>query len=169
MGMFDRFYIEDNEEIQTKQLDCLLHGYSLGDPVQSYENFDGPTGNYYLYEDYENVGLVVINNIFLDWVRTDGDTRQATRELFNIYVAKPELVALKLSNIIQERLYPDKNKLNAQLHNIRSAVREYKMYKEDPTAEPRLSILFDDFRKFKEGETLESVISYYLKDGETNE
>ena len=169
MGMFDSFYIADHEEIQTKQLDCLLQGYSLGDPVQSYENFDGPTGNYYLYEDYENVGLVVINNIFIDWVRTDGDTRQATRELFNSYMAKPELVALKLANIIQERLYPERNKLNAQLHKIRSAVREYNMYVEDPTAEPRFSMLFDDFRKFKEGETLESVISNYLKDEESHE
>lgn len=169
MGMFDSFYIENREEIQTKQLDCLLHGYSLGDPVQSYENFDGPTGNYYLYEEYENVGLIIINNIFLDWVRTDGDTRQATRELFNSYMTKPELVALKLANIIQERLYPERNKLGSQLSNIRSAIREYQMYQEDPSAEPRFSVLFNDFRKFKEGQTLESVISNYLKDEKTDE
>jgi len=168
MGMFDSFYIEDNEEIQTKQLDCLLHGYSLGDPVQSYENFDGPTGNYYLFEEHENVGLIVINNIFIDWVRTD-DTRQATRELFNSYLEKPVLVALKLSDIIKERLYPAKKKVNKKLHNIRSAVREYEMFKENPDVEIRYSMLFGDFSKFKEGETLESVIANYLKDGESNE
>lgn len=168
MGMFDSFYIENNEEIQTKQLDCLLHGYSLGDPVQSYENFDGPTGNYYLYEAGENVGLIVINNIFIDWVRTD-DTRQAARELFNSYLAKPELVALKLSDIIKERLYPAKKKVNKQLHNIRSAVYEYGIFKENPDVELRYSMLFGDFSRFKEGETLEAVIANYLKDGESNE
>ena len=168
MGMFDSFYIEDNEEIQTKQLDCLLHGYSLGDPVQSYDNFDGPTGNYYLYEEDENVGLIVIDNIFIDWVRTD-DTRQAARELFNSYLAKPELVVLKLSDIIKERLYPAKQKVNKQLHNIRSAIRQYEMFKETPDIELRYSMLFDDFSKFKEGKTLEYVISTILKDGETNE
>jgi hypothetical protein len=168
MGMFDSFYIADNEEIQTKQLDCLLHGYSLGDPVQSYENFDGPTGNYYLYEEDENVGLIVINNIFIDWVRTD-DTRQATRELFNSYLEKPDLVALKMAGIIKERLYPAKRKANKKLANIRGALRDYEMFKEDPSAEPRFSMLFNDFMKFKEGETLESVIANYLKDEETNE
>jgi hypothetical protein len=168
MGMFDSFYIEDNEEIQTKQLDCLLHGYSLGDPVQSYENFDGPTGNYYLFEEHENVGLIVINNIFIDWVRTD-DTRQATRKLFNSYLEKPDLVALKMADIIKERLYPAKQKVNKKLHNIRSAVREYEMFKENPDVEIRYSMLFGDFSKFKEGKTLESVISEILKDEESYE
>ena len=147
----------------------MLQSYQLGDPVQSYENFDGPTGNYYLYEQYENVGLIVINNIFLDWVRTDGDTRQATRELYNSYLAKPELVSLTLANIIRERLYPAKVTANKQLHNIRSAIRQYEMFKETPDIELRYSMLFDDFSKFKEGKTLEYVISTILKDGGTNE
>jgi hypothetical protein len=69
--MFDSFYTKEGKEIQTKKLHCGcgLSNYYIGDTVPDYElNFDGVTGNYYLIEEYDNASVIVINNIFIDYL-----------------------------------------------------------------------------------------------------
>lgn len=167
MGMFDSFYLESGEEVQTKQLECCSDAYGLGASVQSYVNFDGPTSNYYLYEEYENVGLIIINNIFLDWVRSD-DTKQHTRELFNTYLANPELVAGKLTDIIQTKLLPAQQEANAKLASIHSALRDYDRFKNPPLTESKYSFLMngDSYRRFTDGASLAEVITDILTDNQ---
>ena len=114
MGMFDSFYTNEGKEIQTKKLNNELAHYHLGDTAPNYElNFDGATGNYYLIEDYFDASVIVINNIFIDYLIDEDHEKLkiSTAELFKVYLSNHELLSLKLSNVIKE-------KLNSYVDNI---------------------------------------------------
>jgi hypothetical protein len=61
MGMFDSFYV-DGEEYQTKELDCCLMCYNLGDTVPNL----GGVSNYHMIIGHDKkIGIIVIDNIFI--------------------------------------------------------------------------------------------------------
>ena len=135
MGMFDSFYTNEGKEVQTKKLNNVLDNYYIGDTVPNYElNFDGATGNYYLIEEYENTSVIVINNIFIDYL-VDADhakLKTSTAELFKVYLSNHELLSLKLSNIIKEKLNPQRTVLSKKFNVVEGILHEYKTYQNDP-------------------------------------
>ena len=148
MGMFDSFYVKD-QEVQTKSLDCSLHSYHLGNVVPNYTgNFDGPTGTYYLVEDVylgrnmdkEWYGLVIINNIFVDAIRakTEEDARRLTEQTFNLLKSRPEYLASLLSTIIKSNIAPDLAIANHKLISIRSIMHDYRASKKPKDTTSRL-------------------------------
>jgi hypothetical protein len=164
MGMFDSFYTNEGKEVQTKKLNNVLDNYYIGDTVPNYElNFDGATGNYYLIEDYCDASVIVINNIFIDYL-IDEDHEQlkiSTAELFKVYLSNHELLSLKLSNVIKEKLNPQRTILSKKLNAIKGILREYKTYQNEPNCldEKFASFfLYKYVNRFKEGESIDALL-----------
>ena len=163
MGMFDSFYTNEGKEIQTKKLDCVLANYHLGDTVPNYElNFDGATGNYYLLEEYDNASVIIINNIFIDYLIDDDlhNLKANTNAVFRSYLANPTLLSLKLSHIIKEKLNPQRIVLSKKLNAVERILHEYQTYQTDPNClENKMAKLwYRHVERFKQGETLDSVL-----------
>lgn len=161
--MFDSFYTSEGKEIQTKKLHCDLNRYYVGDTVPDYElNFDGATGNYYLIEEYDNASVIVINNIFVDYlIEDDGDKLKAnTNHIFRSYLSNPTLLSLKLSHIIKEKLNPQRTVLAKKLNAVERILREYQTYQNNPNClEEKLAKLwYHHVERFKQGETLDSLL-----------
>lgn len=164
MGMFDSFYTDDGKEIQTKKLNCVLDSYYIGDTVPNYElNFDGATGNYYLIEAYANASVIVINNIFIDTVIDDDleSLKANTNALFKSYLANPALLSLKLSQLIKEKLNPQRTVLSKKLNAVDRILHEYKDFQNDPNClEGKLAKLcYRHVERFKQGESLDSLLT----------
>jgi len=169
MGMFDSFYTNEGKEIQTKKLDCVLANYHLGDTVPNYElNFNGATGNYYLLEEYKNTSVIIINNIFIDYVIDDdlNNLKSNTNAIFRSYLANPTLLSLKLSHIIKEKLNPQRIVLTKKLNAVEGILREYQTYQTDPNClENKMAKLwYRHVERFKQGETLDSVLIEAIKE-----
>jgi hypothetical protein len=167
MGMFDSFYTDEGKEIQTKRLNCVLDHYYIGDTVPSYElNFDGATGNYYLIEDYANASVIIINNIFIDYLIDENpeNLKTNTDAIFKSYLANPALLSLKLSHIIKEKLNPQRTVLAKKLNSIESILHEYNTFQNDPSClDGTFRALFYHYiERFKQGESLESLLSEAL-------
>jgi hypothetical protein len=163
MGMFDSFYTNEGKEIQTKKLHCGLSRYYVGDTVPDYElNFDGSTGNYYLIEEYDNASVIVINNIFLDYlVEEDSEKLKAnTNHIFRSYLSNPTLLSLKLSHIIKEKLNPQRTVLAKKLNAVERILREYQTYQNNPNClEEKLAKLwYRHIEEFKQGKSLDSLL-----------
>jgi hypothetical protein len=163
MGMFDSFYTNEGKEIQTKKLHCSLSRYYVGDTVPDYElNFDGTTGNYYLIEEYDNASVIVINNIFLDYlVEEDSEKLKAnTNHIFRSYLSNPTLLSLKLSNIIKEKLNSQRTVLTKKLNAVERILREYQTYQNNPNClEEKLAKLwYRHIEEFKQGKSLDSLL-----------
>jgi hypothetical protein len=163
MGMFDSFYTNEGKEIQTKKLDCVLAHYYLGDTVPNYElNFDGATGNYYLLEEYDNASVIIINNIYIDYIIDDDlhNLKANTSAVFRSYLANPTLLSLKLSHIIKEKLNPQRIVLSKKLNAVQGILREYQTYQTNPNClEKKLAMFcYRHVERFKQGETLDSVL-----------
>lgn len=164
MGMFDSFYTNEGKEIQTKKLNCVLDRYYIGDTVPSYElNFDGATGNYYLIEAYDNASVIIINNIFIDTlIDADHENLKAnTNAIFKSYLANPELLSLKLSHIIKEKLNPQRTVLSKKLKAVEGILHEYRTYQTDPNClEGKFAKLsYRHVEKLKQGESLDSLLT----------
>ena len=162
--MFDSFYTNEDKEIQTKKLNCVLDRYYLGDTVPNYElNFDGATGNYYLIETYNNASVIIINNIFTDYlIDVDHENLKAnTNAIFKSYLANPELLSLKLSHIIKEKLNPQRTVLSKKLNAVEGILLEYKAYQNDPNCleEKFAKLRYRHVEKFKQGESLDSLLT----------
>lgn len=167
MGMFDSFYTDEGKEIQTKRLNCVLDNYYIGDTVPNYElNFDGATGNYYLIEDYANASVIIINNIFIDYLIDDNheNLKTNTDAVFKSYLANPALLSLKLSHIIKEKLNPQRTVLSKKLNNIERVLDEYHTFQNDPdcTEKALATFLYRHIERFKQGESLESLLTEAL-------
>ena len=163
MGMYDSFYTNEGKEIQTKKLDCVLAHYHLGDTVPNHEmNFDGAAGNYYLLEEYDNASLIIINNIFIDYLVDDNinNLKTNTNAIFRSYLVNPTLLSLKLSHIIKEKLNPQRIVLSKKLKAVKGILREYNDYQNDPNClDKKLAKLwYHHIERFKQGETLDSVL-----------
>lgn len=162
--MFDSFYTNEGKEIQTKKLNCVLNSYYIGDTVPNYElNFNGATGNYYLIEAYANASVIIINNIFIDTLIDDNleNLKANTNALFKSYLANPALLSLKLSQIIKEKLNPQRTVLAKKLNAIEHILREYKTYQNDPLClDGKLAKLcYRYVEKFQQGESLDSLLT----------
>lgn len=164
MGMFDSFYTNEGKEIQTKKLDCVLARYYLGDTVPNYElNFDGATGNYYLIEEYDSASVIIINNIFIDYI-IDADLNNLkanTNLVFRSYLANPTLLSLKLSQLIKEKLNPQRTVLAKKLNAVEGILREYKTYQTDPNCLEKkfAKLCYRHVERFKQGESLDSLLT----------
>jgi hypothetical protein len=174
MGMFDSFHTNEGKEIQTKKLDCSLANYYIGDTVPNYElNFDGATGNYYLLEEYQNASVIVINNIFIDYVLDDNlnDLKTNTNAIFRSYLANPTLLSLKLAQIIKEKLNPQRIVLSKRLNAVKGILREYQAYQENPRClEEKLAKLwYRHIERFQQGESLYSLLTEAINDEYTAE
>lgn len=161
--MFDSFYTNEGKEIQTKKLDCGLSRYYVGDTVPNYElNFDGATGNYYLIEEYDNASVIVINNIFIDYlIEEDNEKLKAnTNHIFRSYLSNPTLLSLKLSHIIKEKLNPQRTVLAKKLNAIERILREYQAYQNNPNCleEKLAKFLYQHIEEFKQGNSLDSLL-----------
>jgi hypothetical protein len=168
MGMFDSFYTNEGKEIQTKKLDSTLSRYCIGDTVPDYElNYDGATGNYYLIEEYQDTSLIIINNIFIDYlVDADHNALKAnTNHLFKTYLSNHELLSLKLSNIIKEKLNLQRNVLSKKMRAVEHILHGYTMYQENPdcTENKFLTLAYSNVTRFKQGESLEKLLNEALK------
>jgi hypothetical protein len=164
MGMFDSFYTNEGKEIQTKKLNCVLDNYYIGDTVPNYElNFDGATGNYYLIEEYKKTGLIIINNIFVDYLMEDDleKLKTNTDAVFKTYLSNSSLLALRLSQIIKEKLNPQRTVLAKKLNAVERILHEYKTYQNDPNClEGKFAkICYRHVEKFKQGESLDSLLT----------
>lgn len=167
MGMFDSFYTNEGKEIQTKKLNCVLDRYYIGDTVPNYElNFDGATGNYYLIEAYDNASVIIINNIFIDTlIDVDLENLKAnTSAIFKSYLANPALLSLKLSQIIKDKLNPQRIVLSKKLNAVKGILHEYKTYQNDPLClEGKFAKLsYRYVEQFKQGESLDSLLTEAL-------
>lgn len=174
MGMFDSFCTNDGKEIQTQKLNCVLDNYYLGDTVPNYEgNFDGATGNYYLIEEYKNASVIIINNIFVDYL-IDADLnnlRSNTNAVFKSYLANPTLLSLKLSSIIKEKLNPQRIVLSKKLNAAERILHEYQTYQDDPNCLEKkfATIGYRYIERFKQGESLESLLNEAINSEYTTE
>ena len=163
MGMFDSFYTNEGKEIQTKKLDCGLRRYYVGDTVPNYElNFNGATGNYYLIEEYDNASVIVINNIFLDYlIEEDAEKLKAnTNHIFRSYLSNPTLLSLKLSHIIKEKLNLQRTVLTKKLNAVERILREYQTYQQNPNCldEKMATLWYRHIEEFKQGKSLDSLL-----------
>lgn len=174
MGVFDSFYTNHGKEIQTKKLNCVLDNYYPGDTVPNYEgNFDGATGNYYLIEEYDNASVIIISNIFVDYlIDTDHQNLKAnTNAVFKSYLANPTLLSLKLSSIIKEKLNPQRIVLSKKLKAVERILHEYQAYQNDPDClEGKLAkIGYRYVERFKQGESLELLLNEAINSEYTTE
>ena len=170
MGMFDSFYIEKdgkNHEVQSKQLECNLDCYSIGDTVPSLHH----QKSFVVIED-EWVkdsndlyyGFIIYNNIFIDYIDFGEDKSkiEEANQLLQTYINNPKLANLKLVDILH-----DKNNLldvqYSKLNAVERIVREYIRFKSGQYNDSRFSILFHNFEYYENGGTMEDLIVEKLK------
>ncbi len=163
MGMFDTFLVKDGVECQTKDLDCVLDVYSLGDTVPSL----GAMSDYYIIAGHGNDkhGIIVIDNIYLAYCEPD-----KVKEVFSTFSSMPNVALQSLSVIVKKRL--NVKLLNAQtkLYQISSAIKDYEKFKAGPKDKEHeifrvLSRGF--FERFEQGDDIVNIIKELLeKDSE---
>lgn len=129
--MFDSFYI-GNKEIQTKKLDNSLQSYRLGSTVPHYLDKHGNLqSSFYIIENsYPDTdvfyGLIVLSNIFIDYVISDKDNIvNDTESIFQLHKKRPDYSFFKLSEILENTINPERKKDNRQLRDIKYAVQIY--------------------------------------------
>lgn len=152
MGMFDSFFITNlqNEEveIQTKQLECILDHYRIGDTVPSLNKYHGyKSDNFFLIEDYylddifnaknqRYVGIIIVHNIYIDYLAGDFtksnilDLEKTCQKYIDGYINNPQTLVAKFERIIKEKLLKKISEQANQLNEIRSVLFTYKDFKE---------------------------------------
>ena len=159
MGMFDTFICKNGVECQTKELDCVLDVYNLGDYVPD----NGNMSNYYLIAGHGNDkhGIIVIDNIYLVYCEPD-----IVESTFKNYYNNSEMTAKTLSEIIKDKnikLYQAQHKL----YQLSSAVREYDDFKNKNLSEheQNMSRILSRgyFEKFERGTDIIDIIKDILK------
>lgn len=125
MGMFDTFLVKENVECQTKDLDCVLDVYSLGDTVPSL----GAMSDYYIIAGHgdDKHGIIVIDNIYLAYCEPD-----KVKEVFNTFSSMPNIALQTLSGIVKKRLNVKLQEAQGKLYQISSALRDYEVFKAGP-------------------------------------
>lgn len=80
MGMYDSFYVND-KEYQTKQLDCVLDCYKLGDTVPNLN--DMSSYSMIIGHGHHNgmLGVIIIDNVFVDYCEPD-EVKDKFEEIF---------------------------------------------------------------------------------------
>lgn len=134
MGMFDTFIVErDGEkiEIQTKELDCLLTTFNLGDRVPSIsKNIHSFT---IIEDDYPIqrwFGLIIYRNIYLDFVELVNMNDDKAVTILRTYSENPKLVASRLIEIIDIK-NSQIEKLEKKIFDIESAVLDFDEFKKN--------------------------------------
>lgn len=158
MGMFDTFLVKDNVECQTKELDCCLNVYSLGDTVPSL----GAMTDYYIIAGHGNDkhGIIVIDNVYLAYCEPD-----KVQSVFKTFTSMPELAHQTLSSIVKKTLNVKLDNANRKLYQIISAVREYDKFNTEPNEENvkfRL-LLGQYFYRLEQGDDIIDIIKEILK------
>lgn len=172
--MYDSFILDNGQEVQTKRLNSIMDNYRIGETVPNYEgNYDGPTGNYFLIEEYEKVGILVINNIFIDYLFDDDidNLKIITKDLFKTYLSNPGFLSLRLSSIIKDRLNPMLTTLEHKLFAVDRVLSEYKEYISNPKCaeSDKFSIMFYEYiDRFKQGDSIDMIISEIMTDTPSN-
>lgn len=167
MGMFDSFKIKKDgkyHEIQTKQFECLLDVFNLGDSVP---NITRNVNSFVLveddYPDEKWFGFVIYKNMFIDYVELDNENDQRADRLLETYIENPKLVVDRLLEILNEKNSELENK-NQKINEIYRAVFDYIEFKNtgfnyDDDRQKSLMTIFHRYANyFKEGGTLEQLI-----------
>lgn len=178
MGMFDSFKFKGNE-VQTKQLECNLDVFEIGDNVPT--NYNGSKNFYILEDDYPInawYGFIIVGGIFLDCIEFGekpeetsqqnwlSDCNDRCLELLNVYVKNDKLTSLKLFEILYDK--------NQQLEEcwktywkIRRLVYDYKEFINGDVNE-HTKFLYRHVEDFENGTTLEELL-YPLLDLNTKD
>lgn len=134
MGMFDTFIVEkDGEkiEIQTKELDCLLTTFHLGDHVPSIsKNMHSFT---IIEDDYPIqrwFGLIIYRNIYLDFVELEDMNDDKAVTILRAYKENPKLVASRLIEIMDKK-NSHIEKLEKKIYDVVCAVLDYDEFKKN--------------------------------------
>lgn len=165
MGMFDSFYI-NGKEIQTKELDNTLSVFQLGSVVPSKQNSLGQLEQsfYIIEDDYGEefksyYGIVVINNIFVDYVvSTEDEITTDTELIFNFHKKRPQYTASRLTDIIKDNLEPRNKSACQLLKEVNAALYYYNHFLIDQYGK-NLFLTQPVFEKFKAGSTLYDVLN----------
>jgi hypothetical protein len=169
--MFDAFIINEygnKKEIQSKQLDCDLSYFELGDTVP---NNESDKSSYILvdyeyinnYKDYQYYGFIIINNIFVDWRKLSSENDNRIDELFNAYQNNVGLLNLKLTDILKNKNQTIHG-LNKKISKAQSILYEHHQIKNNKP------MLIHHYAELIE-QTLESVLikelefNWILKNG----
>jgi hypothetical protein len=106
--------------------------------------------------------VIIINNIFIDYLIDEdlNNLKANTNAVFRSYLVNPTLLSLKLSQLIKEKLNPQRIVSAKQLNAVKGILREYNDYQTDPNClEKKLAKLwYRHVERFKQGETLDSVL-----------
>lgn len=157
MGMFDTFLVKDKVECQTKELDCCLNYYSLGDTVPSY----GSMVNYYIIAGHgdDKHGIIVIDNIYLAYCEPD-----KVQSVFETFTSMPGLAHQTLSSIVKNTLNVKLDNAISKLYKISSALREYEKFKSDPDENSVFRLLRGQyFDRLEQGDDIIDIINEILK------
>jgi hypothetical protein len=157
--MFDTFLVKDNIECQTKDLDCVLDVYSLGDTVPSLEAMS----DYYIIAGHGNDkhGIIVIDNIYLAYCEPD-----KVKEVFSTFSSMPNVALQTLSGIVKKRLNVKLFEAQSKLYQIISAIKDYEKFKAGPGTDDHqmyriLSRGF--FERFEQGDDIVDIIKELLE------
>lgn len=167
MGMFDTFHIDDGRSIQTKDLDCTMENFSIGDTVPDYPgNFDGPTGNFYITRD--TFSVFVIGNIYVNFFECDDpdELKTVTRDIFKTYLTNFEFTANRYAHVIKKYINPIYNLRASQRAKALAVLRDYEFYKnfnDNPNNRKNMvKFVHRYFERFENGELLETILNEVL-------
>lgn len=150
MGMFDSFYVND-EEYQTKELDCVLDTYVLGDTVPNL----GSMSSYYMIIGHgKKIGIIVIDNIFIH--HCDPDNVDA---IFKSYLVDSRICQDSLVRILKDkniRLYIKEGKL----YEIYRALKDYDKF----SSNEKQFLTTNVYDKFVDGESLYDVLTEIMEE-----
>jgi hypothetical protein len=149
MGMYDSFYV-NNEEYQTKELDCILDCYTLGDTVPN----NGSMSSYYLVIGHDKqIGIIIIDNIFIH--HCDPDNVEA---IFKTYLVDARISQDSLTRILKEKNTKLGN-AEGKLYRIGRILSDYDSYMKKE--ERWISTIALD--KFNDGVSLYDVLTQEME------
>ena len=159
MGMFDTFLVKDNIECQTKDLDCVLDFYNLGDTVPSL----GAMSDYFLIAGHgdNKHGIIVIDNIYLAYCDPD-----KVKEVYSTFSSMPSIALQTLSGIVKKQLNVKLQEAQGKLYQISSAIRDYDAFKAGPddSDHKMFRILSRGyFERVEQGDDIVDIIKEILK------
>lgn len=163
MGMFDTFILDNKEEIQTKQMDCILGHYSIGDYVPDYPfNFEGPVSSFFIIED--GYSFLIIDNVFIDYINNDDPTelKIITIDMFKTYLTDYKVLSSRLTNIILNTKNPKISEYSNKLNTIYGILYDYGTFLKG-NINNRLLSISKTIKNFTDGQSLYDVLTRVQK------
>lgn len=109
MGMFDTFIVQyegETLQIQSKDLECVLNVYKLGDTVHDKYHTILIEDTYFAAENLpQYVGLIIFNGIFIDYVfgLTVDETLNLSKDKLELLKENPEITLNKMIDFLKQK------------------------------------------------------------------